>query len=47
MKVRRWMVRTKCVDYEVAGLYLRNEEWDVERAGERWKGDGRWEAEHP
>jgi hypothetical protein len=41
------MVRTKCCDYEVAGVYLGNENWDLERAVERWKGDERWEQENP
>jgi hypothetical protein len=47
MKVRRWMVRTKCVDYDIAGVYLANEGWDLEAAVQRWKGDERWEIEHP
>ena len=46
-KLRRWMVATKCVDYSVAGLYLKGAEWDVEGAVERYRGDEEWERRNP
>ncbi len=46
-KLRRWMMATKCVDYSVAGLYLKGAEWDVEVAVERFKGDEEWERRNP
>lgn len=46
-QLRRWMMATKCVDYSVAGLYLKGSEWNVELAVERFKGDEAWERENP
>lgn len=46
-KVRRWMMATKCVDYSVAGLYLKGAEWDVENAVERFRADEEWERKNP
>ena len=41
------MVATKCADYEVAGLYLKGSEYDLEAAVEGWRADERWERENP
>jgi hypothetical protein len=46
-KLRRWMVATKCVDYDVANLYLKGTEFNLEAAIESFKGDEQWEKEHP
>ena len=46
-KLRRWMVATKCAEYDVAGLYLKGSEWDLERAVEAFREDEKWEREHP
>lgn len=46
-KLRRWMVATKCPDYDVATLYLKGSEYDLEVAVEAFKSDEQWEMEHP
>ena len=46
-KLRRWMVATKCADYEVAQLYLKGSDYDLDIAVESWREDERWEKEHP
>lgn len=47
IKVRRWMVATKCSDYDVAGLYLKGADWNLEIAVESYRSDDKWEKEHP
>ena len=46
-KLRRWMVATKCPDYDVASLYLKGSEYDLESAVEAFRADEKWEKEHP
>ena len=46
-KLRRWMVATKCPDYDVAILYLKGSEYDLETAVEAFRADEQWEKEHP
>jgi hypothetical protein len=46
-KLRRWMVATKCPDYDVATLYLKGSEYNLESAVEAFKADEQWEKEHP
>ena len=46
-KLRRFMVATKCPEYNVAQLYLKGSDWDLEIAIESFKEDERWEKEHP
>jgi hypothetical protein len=46
-KLRRWMVATKCADYEVAQLYLKGSDYDLDIAIESFREDERWEKEHP
>lgn len=46
-KLRRWMVATKCPDYNVATLYLKTSDYNLERAIEAFKADERWEKDHP
>ena len=41
------MVATKCADYEVAQLYLKGSDYDLDIAIESFKEDERWEREHP
>jgi LysM repeat protein len=46
-KLRRWMVATKCPDYDVATLYLKGNEYRLEIAIEAFKDDEQWEKDHP
>jgi hypothetical protein len=46
-KLRRWMMGTKCVDYNVATLYLKGSDYNLELAVEAFKADEQWEKEHP
>nr|OQO25336.1 hypothetical protein B0A51_06698 [Rachicladosporium sp. CCFEE 5018] len=52
-KVRRWMMACKVADiapslrYDVATLYLEQNEWELEAAVESYREDERWEKEHP
>lgn len=46
-KLRRWMVATKCVDYNVATLYLKGSDYNLELAVESFRSDERWEKDHP
>ena len=46
-KLRRWMVATKCADYNVATLYLKGSDYNLEVAVEAFKADERWEKDHP
>ena len=46
-KVRRFMMQTKCHQYDMAEVYLGNAKGDVSRAIERWKDDEKWERENP
>lgn len=45
--VRRWMVACKVAEYDVALLYLKQVDYDLEAAIEAYKEDERWEKEHP
>jgi hypothetical protein len=42
-RVKRFMTTTKCTEWDVAGVYLEDEGWDVDRALERWFEDEAWE----
>ncbi|KAK3340799.1 hypothetical protein B0H65DRAFT_430404 [Neurospora tetraspora] len=46
-KIRKWMMRTKVADYDVAVLYLEGCGFDVEQAVKALRDDERWEREHP
>ena len=46
-RLRRWMVATKCADYNVATLYLKGSDYDLELAVECFKADEEWEKSHP
>lgn len=46
-KLRRWMVATKCADYNVAILYLKGSDYDLDAAIGAFKADERWEKDHP
>ncbi len=46
-RLRRWMVATKCAEYNVATLYLKGSGYNLEIAVETFKDDERWEKNHP
>lgn len=46
-KVRRWMVATKFAVYNVAQLYLKGSQYDLDVAIEGFEADEQWEKEHP
>lgn len=46
-KVRRWMVATKCAEYNVATLYLKGSDWNLDIAIDSFQADEQWEKEHP
>lgn len=46
-KVRRWMIATKCAEYNMAQLYLKGSQYDLEIAIEAFKADEQWEKDHP
>ncbi|KAF2396342.1 hypothetical protein EJ06DRAFT_534069 [Trichodelitschia bisporula] len=46
-KVRKWMVACKVPDYDIALLYLKQADYDLEIAVEAFKSDEAWEKEHP
>ncbi|KAF8473450.1 hypothetical protein BDZ91DRAFT_714653 [Kalaharituber pfeilii] len=46
-KVKRFQLRTKCVEYQLAEWYLIESEWDEEEAVRKWESDEEWEKEHP
>ena len=45
--LRRWMVATKCADYNVAQLYLKGGDYNLEIAVEAFEADEEWEKSHP
>ncbi len=46
-KLKRFQLRTKCVDVTMAEVYLKDAGWDERVAEERWWEDERWSREHP
>ena len=46
-KLRRWMVATKCAEYNVAQLYLKGSDYNLDVAVEAFKADEEWEKNHP
>ncbi|SLM33850.1 LysM domain [Lasallia pustulata] len=47
VKVRRWMVACKVAEYDVALLYLKQAEYDLDAAVDAFKADEKWERENP
>ena len=48
MKSTDWLTSVPlALRYDVALLYLRQAEWDLEAAMEAYREDERWEREHP
>ncbi|KIV97284.1 hypothetical protein PV10_01052 [Exophiala mesophila] len=47
LKLRRWMVATKCADYTVAQLYLKGADGDLDAAVALYKDDDDWERNNP
>ncbi|KAK3504642.1 hypothetical protein B0T13DRAFT_443765 [Neurospora crassa] len=43
-KIRKWMMKTKVADYDVAVLYLEGNDWNVESAVKALEDDEMWEA---
>lgn len=41
------MVATKCAEYNVAQLYLKGSQYDLNVAIEAFKADEKWEKDHP
>lgn len=46
-KIRRLMTKCKIHEYDVAVLYLEQEEWDFGRASDKFLADEQWERDHP
>ncbi|PPJ49733.1 hypothetical protein CBER1_02861 [Cercospora berteroae] len=46
-KIRRWQVACKVAEYDVAQLYLKNAEWDLQAAIDAYRDDEQWEKDHP
>ncbi|EXJ90134.1 hypothetical protein A1O3_03203 [Capronia epimyces CBS 606.96] len=46
-KLRRWMVATKCADYDVAALYLKGSDYNLDLALQAFRADEEWEKNHP
>ncbi|USW49357.1 Putative LysM and putative peptidoglycan-binding domain-containing protein 1-4 [Septoria linicola] len=46
-KIRRWQVACKVAEYDVAVLYLKNADWDLEDAIAAFREDEQWEKDHP
>ncbi|KAF2085490.1 hypothetical protein K490DRAFT_75115 [Saccharata proteae CBS 121410] len=46
-KIRRWQVACKVSEYDVALLYLKQADYDLDAAIEAYKDDERWEKENP
>ncbi|KEF53168.1 uncharacterized protein A1O9_10616 [Exophiala aquamarina CBS 119918] len=47
IKLRRWMVATKCADYAVATLYLKGSDYNLDIAVGAFKADEEWERTNP
>jgi len=43
--LKRFQIKTKCVEYDVAKVYLEEAKWDLDKAVDRWEEDERWEKE--
>lgn len=46
-RIRRWMVACKEADYDVAVLYLEQNDYDIDAAVEAYFADEAWERAHP
>lgn len=46
-KVRKWMVACKVAEYDLALLYLKQADYDLDLAIEAYRADEKWEQEHP
>ncbi|MCJ1258191.1 hypothetical protein MMC24_006022 [Lignoscripta atroalba] len=46
-KVRRWMVGCKVAEYDIALLYLKQADYNLDAAIEAYKADEKWERDHP
>ncbi|EPS41299.1 hypothetical protein H072_4852 [Dactylellina haptotyla CBS 200.50] len=41
--LKRFQIKTKCVEYDIAKLYLDESGWDFDKAVEKWTADEKWE----
>lgn len=46
-KIRRWMVACKVHEYDIAELYLKQADYDLDAAVEAYLADEEWERRHP
>ena len=46
-KLRRWMVATKCPEYDIAKLYLKGTDYNLVAAVEAFQADEQWEKDNP
>lgn len=46
-KLRRWQVACKVAEYDVALMYLKNADWDLDSAIDAYRDDDQWEKDHP
>ncbi|PWW79806.1 hypothetical protein C7212DRAFT_355566 [Tuber magnatum] len=44
---KRFQLKTKCLDADVADVYLREAEWDEELAVKNWEMDDKWVRDNP
>jgi hypothetical protein len=45
--LKRFQLMSKCVDYEMATIYMESSGWDIESAAEKYRDDLEWEKAHP
>lgn len=46
-KLKRFQLKTKCIDFDSAEVYLEGSGWDEELAMKNWLADERWVRENP
>lgn len=46
-KLKRFQLKTKCIDFDSAKVYLEGSGWDEELATRNWLADEKWAKENP
>lgn len=46
-KLKRFQLKTKCIDFDSAKVYLEGSGWDEELATRNWLADENWVRENP
>lgn len=46
-KIKRFQLKTKCIDFDSAKVYLKEAGWDEELAAKNWLADERWVKDNP